>query len=187
VRPDFLHVLIDGMVEIFSEQNRDTAGISLVRPVTTLILAAIVVDQPYLNSARTLSDSRVLLLPADRVRDVFGRDASFARSMVTELALAYRGAVKKLKGQMTRSGSERLANWILSETARSGHDGGLVIPFDRATLASHMGMTRENLSRSLAQLADHGLRIRGREIRVNDSRLLERFAKPHALIDDPNS
>jgi CRP/FNR family transcriptional activator FtrB len=88
---------------------------------------------------------------------------------------------------MTRSGSERLANWILSETARSGHDGGLVIPFDRATLASHMVMTRENLSRSLAQLADHGLRIRGREIRVNDSRWLERFAKPHALIDDPNS
>jgi CRP/FNR family transcriptional regulator, transcriptional activator FtrB len=186
-RPDFLHILLDGLVEILTEQKSGPAGISLVRPVTTLILAAIVVDQPYLNSARTLSDSRILLLPAERVREVFGQDASFARSMVTELALAYRGVVKKLKGQMTRSGSERLANWILAETARPGHDGSLIVPFDRATLASHMGMTRENLSRSLGQLADHGLRVRGREIRVDNLHVLERFAKPQALIDDPTS
>lgn len=186
-RPDFLHILIDGLVEIYTEQSSGEVGISLVRPVATLILAAIVVDQPYLNSTRTLGDSRVLLLPAERVREVFGLDASFARSMVTELAFAYRGAVKKLKSQMTRSGSERLANWILAEMTRPGHRGIVTVPFDRATLASHMGMTRENLSRSLAQLSDHGLRVRGREIFVDDVDLLERFAKPQSLIDDPAS
>lgn len=187
VSPDFLHILVDGLVEIFTEQKSGSAGISLIRPVTTLILAAIIVDRPYLNSARTLSESRVLMLPAQRVREVFDLDASFARSMVTELAFAYRGAIKKLKGQMTRSGSERLANWILAEAARPDQNGTLTVPFDRATLASHMGITRENLSRSLAQLADHGLRVKGREIRVDNVRLLERFAKPQALIDDPTS
>lgn len=40
-------------------------GISLVNPVSTFILAAIVSDQPYLNSARTLVESRVLLIPAN--------------------------------------------------------------------------------------------------------------------------
>lgn len=184
-KPDFLHILVDGLVEIYTEQQGTAVGISLVRPVTTLILAAIVVDQPYLNSARTLTPSRVLLLPADRVRDVFGLDASFARSMVSELAFAYRGAVKKLKGQMARSSSERLANWILTETAKPGHNGNLKVPFDRATLASHIGMTRENLSRSFSQLARHGLRVRGREMIVADRAQLEAFARPHPLIDDP--
>lgn len=184
-QPDFLHILVDGLVEIFTEQDGSSVGISLVRPVTTLILAAIVVDQPYLNSARTLTESRVLLLPADRVRDVFSLDASFARSMVTELAFAYRGAIKKLKSQMARTGTERLANWILTETGRPEHNGSLVVPFDRATLASHIGMTRENLSRSFAQLAGHGLRVRGREMIVVDRQQLEAFARPNPLIDDP--
>jgi CRP/FNR family transcriptional activator FtrB len=182
-QPDFLHILTDGLVEIFTEQKNGPVGISLVRPVTTLILAAIVVDQPYLNSVRTLCDARVLLLPADRVREVFNLDASFARSMVTELAFAYRGAIKKLKGQMVRTGAERLANWILAET--SGQDNNFTVPFDRATLASHIGMTRENLSRSFAQLAGYGLRVRGREMIVIDRRRLEAFARPNPLIDDP--
>ena len=61
---DFLHVLVDGLVEIFTEQAGGEWGISLINPVSTFILAAVVSDQPYLNSARTLADSRVLLIPA---------------------------------------------------------------------------------------------------------------------------
>ena len=54
---DFLHVLIDGLVEIYTEQDGAEWGISLINPVSTFILAAVVSDQPYLNSARTLADS----------------------------------------------------------------------------------------------------------------------------------
>src|SRR5579864_3906279 len=75
----FLHVLVEGLVEIFTEQSGGEWGISLVNPVSTFILAAVVSDQPYLNSARTLADSRVLLIPAQRVREVFDQDVAFAR------------------------------------------------------------------------------------------------------------
>jgi len=185
--PEFLCILLDGLVEIFTEQGTGPVGISLVRPVTPLILAAIIVDQPYLNSARTLTDARLLLLRSNLVRDLFALDAGFARALVTDLAFAYRGAIKKLKGQMVRSSTERLANWILSELRHCEQSKNFTVPFDRATLASHIGTTRENLSRSLAQLTNHGLRVRRREIVVDDSASLERYAKPQALIDDPAS
>ena len=42
-----------------------------------------------------------------------------------------------------------------------------MIPFDRGTLASHIGTTRENLSRNLALLTEHGVRVRGREIVID--------------------
>ena len=90
----------------------------MINPVSTFILAAVVSDQPYLNSARTLADSRVLLIPARRVREVFDQDVAFARIVARELAFAYRGAIKKLKGYMARSSVERLANWILTEARR---------------------------------------------------------------------
>jgi CRP/FNR family transcriptional activator FtrB len=188
---DFLHVLVDGLVEIYTEQTGGEWGISLINPVSTFILAAVVSDQPYLNSARTLADSRVLMIPAQRVRAVFDQDVAFARIVARELALAYRSSVKKLKGYMARSSVERLANWILTEARRDAAQGNIqgniVVPFDRGTLASHIGTTRENLSRSLALLTEHGVRIRGREIVIDRKELLEAFARPQRFIDDPTS
>lgn len=184
---DFLHVLIDGLVEIFTEQDGGEWGITLINPVSTFILAAIVSDQPYLNSARTLVESRVLLIPAKRVRESFERDVAFARTVAKELSFAYRGSIKKLKGYMARSSVERLANWILAEAQKDIHQGNIVIPFDRGTLASHIGTTRENLSRNLAHLTDHGVRIRGREIVIDNKDRLAVFARPQRLIDDPTS
>lgn len=184
---DFLHVLIDGLAEIYTEQDGGEWGISLVNPVSMFIPAAIISNQPYLNSARTLVESRVLLLPAKRVREIFAQDIVFARMIAQELARAYRGSVKKLKGYMARSSVERLANWILAEAQKDMHQGNVVIPFDRGTLASHIGTTRENLSRSLAYLTDHGVRVRGREIVIDDKDQLILFARPQRLIDDPAS
>jgi CRP/FNR family transcriptional regulator, transcriptional activator FtrB len=188
---DFLHVLVDGLVEIYTEQTGSEWGISLINPVSTFILAAVVSDQPYLNSARTLADSGVLLIPAQRVRAVFDQDVAFARIVARELAIAYRSSVKKLKGYMARSSVERLANWILTEARRDAAQGNIqgniVVPFDRGTLASHIGTTRENLSRSLALLTEHGVRIRGREIVIDRKELLEAFARPQRFIDDPTS
>jgi CRP/FNR family transcriptional activator FtrB len=184
---DFLHVLVDGLVEIFTEQSGAEWGISLIKPVTTFILAAVVSERPYLNSARTLAESRVLLIPAQRVRGIFDQDVAFARIVARELALAYRSSVKKLKGYMVRSSVERLANWVLTEAGRDTDQGNIVIPFDRGTLASHIGTTRENLSRNLAVLTEHGVRIRGREIVIDRKELLEAFARPQRLIDDPSS
>ncbi len=184
---DFLHVLIDGLAEIYTEQDGGEWGISLVNPISTFIPAAIISNQPYLSSTRTLLESRVLLIPAKRVREIFDQDIVFARVIAKELARAYRGSVKKLKGYMARSSVERLANWILAEAQKDTHQGNVVIPFDRGTLASHIGTTRENLSRNLAYLTDHGVRIRGREIVIDDKDQLILFARPQRLIDDPAS
>ena len=129
----------------------------------------------------------MLLIPSQRVRSIFDRDFAFARIVARELALAYRSSIKKLKGYMSRSTVERIANWILTEARRSPAQGNIVIPFDRGTLASHIGTTRESLSRSLAVLTEHGIRIRGREIIIDDQERLDAFARPQILIDDPKS
>ena len=184
---DFLHVLVEGLVEIYSDHGSGESGITLLKPVSTFILAAVVSDQPYLNSARTLVESRILMIPARHFRHLFDKDLVFARIVAQQLAFAYRGSIKKLKGYMARSSMERLANWILAEAKLQKGSTNFVIPFDRGTLASHIGTTRENLSRSLALLADHGIRIRGREIVIDDKDKLEMFAKPQSLIDDPSS
>src|SRR5262245_7626141 len=181
--PDFLHVLVEGSVELFAESGGRETTVEIIRPVATFVLAAVIRDEVYLQSARTLTPSQILLIPAEAVRDVFSRDAAFARAIVTELALRYRDVVRALKDHKLRTSAERLANWILETDRAQGGSGRIVLPHDKRTLAARLGMTPENLSRSLASVAAHGVGGSGREIVITDRAALQDWAKPDPLID----
>jgi CRP/FNR family transcriptional regulator, transcriptional activator FtrB len=88
-----------------------------------------------------------------------------------------------LKDQKLRTGIERLANWILTADHQAGSRGRILLTHDKRTLSARLGMTPENLSRSLAMLVDHGVKCSGREIAIVDRDALERCAKPSPLID----
>jgi CRP/FNR family transcriptional activator FtrB len=147
------------------------------------ILAAVIRDEVYLKSARTLARSTILLLPAEAVRHVFGRDAAFARSIVNELAERYRHVVRVLKDQKLRTGVERMANWILEEDRLQGGRGRIKLTYDKRTLSSRLGMTPENLSRTLASLSQGGVSGTGRDIVITDRDALTTLARPNTLID----
>jgi CRP/FNR family transcriptional activator FtrB len=181
--PDFLHIVVEGSVELFASHDGHETVLDILQPVTTFILAAVIRDEIYLKSARTLTPAQILMIPAQAVRDVFDRDAAFARALVNELAARYRGVVRALKNEKLRTSTERLANWILQEDARQGNKRKISLTIDKRTLASHLGMTPENLSRNLAQLAQHGVVTSGPVILIENIVGLRKFAKPNALID----
>lgn len=106
---DFLHVVAEGQVELFGRYRDRETTVSVVGPGANFIIAAVVLDKPYLKSARVIAPSRILMIPAEAVRAVFNTDVSFARALTHELAHAYRGVVKELKNQKLRSSLERLA------------------------------------------------------------------------------
>jgi len=182
--PDFLHIVVEGSVELFATHDGHETTIDIIRPVTTFILAAVIRDATYLKSARTLAPTQVLMIPAQTVRDVFDHDAAFARAIVNELAERYRNVVCSLKNEKLRSSAERLANWILRVDSQQGNHRNIELTFDKRTLASHLGMTPENLSRNFALLSKYGVRRSGRDIVIENPSALEKFAKPNALIDE---
>jgi CRP/FNR family transcriptional activator FtrB len=186
-RPDFLHVLVEGTVEFFSTHSAREATLSVLIPPAAFILAAVIVDDVYLKSARTLSPSTVLLIPAEAVRDVFVQDSAFARATVVELACRYRTLVKDLKNQRLRTGLHRLANWIVAQDDLNGRSGCIRLPFEKRVLASQLGMRPENLSRAFADLGEVGVEVQGPEVRIANRDRLVAFCRPDPLIDGPES
>jgi CRP/FNR family transcriptional activator FtrB len=183
--PDFLHVIVEGTVEQFAQHGDRETTLSIIGPPAAFILAAVVLDQPYLKSARTLRPSLIALIPAETVRLVFDKDRAFARATVRELAQRYRAIVKDLKNMRLRPSLERLASWIIKTNLAAGGSGRFTIPFEKRSLASQLGMRPENLSRNFAELARYGVTVNGREVRIGDMRRLEALARPNPLIDDP--
>jgi len=183
-KPDFLHVVVEGRVEIYSRHGKRETTISVCRPFSTFILAAVVRDLPYLASGRTVEASRILLLPAEDVRSAFDADGAFARAIVRELSTSFRGVMKELKSHKLRTSAERLANWILANDARNGGCGHFTLPYDKRTLAARLGMTPENLSRAFNTLKPYGVEVDGATVHLSDVDSLARLAKPDPLIDD---
>jgi CRP/FNR family transcriptional activator FtrB len=183
---DFLHVVVDGQIEMFSAYRDRETTISVIGPGHSFIVAAVIVDRLYLKSARALVPSRVLLIPAEAVRRAFADDAAFARALALELAGAYRGVVRELKNQKLRSSLERLANWLLSHDLETGRTGRFTLPFDKKVLASRLGMAPEVLSRSIAALIPYGVTVSGPDVQIGDHASLTGLARPSPTIDDPS-
>ena len=185
--PDFLHIVIEGQVEVFGALDDRETGLAILGASAAFVVAAVVRDEVYLTSARTLSDARILMIPAAAVRRVFDVDAAFARATVRELARRYRDLVRDIKNNKMRTGLERIANYLLRLQTERGGKGPHELPVEKRTLASYLGMAPENLSRALVQLADHGVEIKGNTFSITDKARLRRLARPQPLIDDPNS
>lgn len=181
--PDFLHVVVEGSVELYAQHSGRETTLDILGPLTTFILAAVIRDEPYLKSARTITEARILMLPAEALRDTFSRDSAFARAVVNELAMRYRSIVRALKNEKQRTSSERLANWILKTDAQQGGTGHVSFDYDKRTLASLLGMTPENLSRSFSQLKNHGIRSASRGVVIEDRQALVSYCHPTPLID----
>lgn len=182
---DFLHVVVEGSVEVFSAYRDRETTVAVLGPGKSFIVAAVVLDRIYLKSARSLTPARILLVPADAVRAAFAEDAAFARHLAVELAEAYRMVVKELKNQKLRSGLERLANWLLSYRAEQGNQDRFDLPFEKKVLASRLGLAPEVLSRSFAALAPYEVKVKGATIELRDVEALTRLAHPSPTIDDP--
>jgi CRP/FNR family transcriptional activator FtrB len=181
--PDFLYVVMEGGVEIYAQSNGRETTMAVACPVSTFILAAVFTDEVFLMSARTLTKSRILMIPAESVRSIFEKDTGFAKATAWELAREYRKIVKAQKNLKLRTAVERLANYLLNEEAQNGDSGVVSLTMDKRTLAAYMGMTPENLSRAFATLKPYGVKVDASRISLLNKDSLTALAKPNSLID----
>ena len=181
---DFLYILLDGIVELSGTWNDKETTLAVLRPVSTFILAAVVLDADALMGAETLEASTILMLPGEALRRAARTDPLFAMAVAQELSGCYRGLVRTIKNQKLRGGAERLANYLLSQQAHQGGRETFTLPHEKRVLAALLGMTPENLSRAFANLSDYGVVVNGPSVTLGRPSLIRRLAKPSPLIDN---
>ena len=180
---DFLHVVMEGSVELYSGWRDRETTMAIVRPVSTFILAACIKDAPYLMSARTIETSRIVMIPAKDLRTTFQLDPQFAMSAITELANCYRAVVRHAKNLKLRNSRERVAAYIHRQARVADNVASFNLPMEKRLLAAYLGMTPENFSRAMKALRPAGVAMDGMRIIITNLKALEAVAGPDTLID----
>ena len=173
---DKLHILLSGTVEVFSTCRGREWGLFLMNSGDVVMPVPVLYSEPYINSARTVSSCRLLLLDAERVRAQAIASAEFAIRLGRSIAGQLRMTMRQVLELKCRNAAQRLGSFLLKLSDKEGNAAELPMP--KRNLAARIGMTPETLSRTLQVLADNGLVVRGRQIIVRDRTRIESFCGP---------
>lgn len=183
--PTFQQVLLSGSVHLLghSAQHREVM-IEAIEPPDLLTPAAVVMQAPYLLTARAPEKSQLLLIQADAFREAVMKQPLLAGEVVASLAAQFRRMLRQIKNLKLRSGTERVGCYLVALAARQKNNGTVTLPYEKNLIASELGMTPESLSRALAALRQEGIEVRGEQVFIeNVPRLAERVGVD-PLIDD---
>ena len=113
-------------------------------------------------------------------------DNQFAVNAIQDLAGGFRGMVRHTKNLKLRNTRERIAAYLLRQSRLLGNAAGFTLPVEKRLIASYMGMTPENLSRTFKSLADDGCKISGHRVVITDRKRFEALAGLSPLLDGPD-
>lgn len=182
--PTFQHVVVTGSAHLFgrSQEQREVL-IDVVRPGDLVVPAAVLSNSPYLMEARVLEPSRFLMIEADAFRTAVEEEPALAQWMIASLAGQFRRMVRQIKNLKLRSSTQRVAGYIRALARKQERQDRVVLPYEKNLIASDLGMTRENFSRTLSALQSDGIVVEGDTIVIVDAARLAAVSGFDPLID----
>jgi len=178
-RPREAQIVLQGGVALIGSLERSEIVVEFFGSGEVLLAAAVILDLPYLVSARTTEESRIASVPAGIFRTLLHSDRRLAVAMTEELARHWRTLVRQIKDLKLRSASQRLAAYLLAHGV-AGHTA-VKITIEKQVLASRLGMTPASLSRAFRELKELGVQAHGNHITLADPETLRAFCHYDAV------
>jgi CRP/FNR family transcriptional activator FtrB len=183
--PECLHVLLEGQVALSSRAaDGTTALVEVLHPIDHFVMASVLTRLPYLMTARTVTQCRLLAIDAGGLLDLVEREASLANALLRSVSREFRTMVRQVRDLKLRTAAQRLGCYLLARVK----DGEAVkadfrLPFDKGLLAARLGCRQENLSRAFASLRAYGVETHGARVILHDIPRLKALAVPDDLSD----
>lgn len=151
------------------------ATLYTISPGETCVLAinCLFNDVPYPGNVLAEEDTRVLFVPGEAWRALFGREPEIQSLTLAALSVAVMRLMQELESLHARPLRVRLVDLLLTRIRSDGH-----VKMTQAQLAAELGTAREVVARHLGHLRQQGL-IGGRrgEIVVPSSKNLEELVE----------
>lgn len=172
------HVIVFGRIKLSLQSLQGVEKVvELMGPGQSFGEALMFIEEPYLVTAESVDDAKVLHVPRDIVFAEIDRDPSFARRMLAGLSWRLHHLMMDVESYTLNTGTQRVIGYLLRGKTEAGAENSVTISLEasKGVIASRLSLTQEHFSRILHQLMASGLiNIHKREIHVPDiQRLLQ--------------
>lgn len=177
-QPEFCHVILTGRVGLYAvDSDQRDVVVEFFGAGDLFIAPAVILELPYLMSARTTEESRIMMVPAQNFRRALEGEPALALACTRQLARHWRLLIEQIKELKLKSAAQRLGSYLLTAISEEQGSVSLRLGEERKILAGRLGMTPESLSRSLAQLRAVGVTASGRQINIANVERLRAYCR----------
>ncbi|HEX4443237.1 MAG TPA: Crp/Fnr family transcriptional regulator [Galbitalea sp.] len=177
-----MFVVLSGRIRIFRNSARGAELVlSNAGPGESIGELSVIDRLPRSASAAALERSRVLVVQADRLREVLSRHPAAMLAMATQLAVTVRRLTGTTSDFIFLDLPHRLVKYLLSLVETRGgaperNGATVVLPASQSGIAAQLGVTRQSLNQALGVLAQEGLIVvDGRAVRLLNLESLEGY------------
>jgi CRP-like cAMP-binding protein len=174
------HVVVFGQVKLALQTLQGEEKIvELMGRGQTFGESAMFLDRPYIFTAETLSDSKLLHIARNVVFEEVERNPKFARCIISGLSSRFQHLVCDVEAYTLRSGTQRVVGYLLNHLPdkNATHGATITFPAKKGIIASQLNLTHEHFSRILHELVSKGMiEVRGPLVRVLDTNRLRNCA-----------
>ncbi len=184
-KPTALLLVLGGRVSLVAKTAPDdSAVLGLLEPGSIIMPATMLQPAAYPLTAMAIEATRIASIPIGEVRSAMALDPRLATLLAQSVADTWRLAIGQLKDQRLLSAPQRFAAHLVRLAGGRRGRVAFEINEDRKTLASLLGMTPENLSRTIGQLRHIGVVLNGRHVEISDVATVAGFVHGNEATSD---
>ncbi|MDD2872866.1 MAG: bacteriohemerythrin [Azoarcus sp.] len=178
--PAGLYVVVSGQVGVFASNERGDEKV-----LDILVASEIVGEVEVFSSqaspatARSLSSSTLLMIPAGALRKLQTASPAFAAAITAHLGRRMHERAREIAALTLHTAMERTIAFLLEHGTDNGQGGvDAVLPAQKGVIASYLNINGATLSRNFQQLSDAGLiSVSRRLVTIPDREALLRFSR----------
>jgi CRP-like cAMP-binding protein len=173
------YVIVFGQVKLaFPSSTGNEKVVEIIGPKQSFGEAAMFAEYTYPVFAQAIADTLLLHVAKDVIFELLENDPSFARRMLTGMAMRMHMLVQDVESYTLRSSAQRVIGYLLQHCPNSHCEGSIeiVLPTSKQIIASRLNLTPETLSRILHDLAEAKLiDMQGKRITISDLQRLREY------------
>jgi CRP-like cAMP-binding protein len=136
----------------------------------------------YPVGAQTVTEARLLAIPADRIVAQIRLQPEIGLAMLASTSLHLRKLVDQIEELKARTGPQRLAEFLVGLAGPAEGFCTITLPYEKMLIAGRLGMKPESLSRAFQKLRGVGVSIDHDKVAIESVSRLADFAGRERML-----
>ena len=175
---DGFFCVLEGWAKLYRlREDGEEVVVAIFSAGETFAEVAMFLGGRFPASCEAVSPSRILKIDAANLRRAVLAEPQLAFDMLAAASMRLRQLVDEIEQLKARSAPQRIADFFVKQANVNAGSVRVALPYEKALIASRLGMKPESFSRALGKLAELGVVVERDSVLIPDVEKLAAFAE----------